>query len=197
MLGKLRPFNDAYWINQSLMSWQLCHLSQKMIIAGLPSSPGSFSIKSEPFSPRSTVVGSASSFPPSPSGSESSTDSNTMTMTTSHYFGSMDTSEVVTMCHIDETTPPVSPITLDMPNIINIGPLTGIQCITLDRGNKGQQQQHQQQQQQQQNTSASSVVNMSNLNKAKIPIPKINKTGNVIKQIDFNLIFVFPFKFFF
>ncbi len=78
------------------------------------------------------------------------------------------------MCHIDETTPPVSPIAIDIPNIINIGPLTGIQCITLDRGGvKGQQQQ------QQINTSVSSVVNMSNLNKAKIPIPKITKAGKL------------------
>jgi hypothetical protein len=96
----------------------------------------------------------------------------------------MDTTEVVTMCHIDETTPPVSPIAFDMPNVINIGPLTGIQCITLDRGIKGQQQQ----QQQQINNSASSIVNISNLNKAKIPIPKITKTGNFVRSISvFNI----------
>ena len=91
----------------------------------------------------------------------------------------MDTSEIVTMCHLDSSTPPVSPLSYDMAsNIINIGPLSGIQCITLDQApvkTHSQQQQQQQQQHLQLSTQAnSSILKMNN---GKVPIPKITKTG--------------------
>ena len=89
----------------------------------------------------------------------------------------MDTSEIVTMCHFDSSTPPVSPLSYDMAsNIINIGPLSGIQCITLDQASV---KTHSQQQQQQQHLQLSTQANNSilKMNNGKVPIPKITKTG--------------------
>ena len=92
----------------------------------------------------------------------------------------MDTSEIVTMCHLDSSTPPVSPLSFDMAsNIINIGPLSGIQCITLDETPVKIHSQQQQQQQQQQHLQLSTQANNSilKMSNGKVPIPKITKTG--------------------
>jgi hypothetical protein len=107
------------------------------------------------------------------------------------------------------STPPVSPpMAIDFSSLINIGSLAGIQCITLNHTTTPLQQQqqqrkhqpHQQQQQQQQRqqpnqivsqnvgSSASSVVNISNLNKNKVPIPKITKTGKQTNKLSLEIL---------
>jgi hypothetical protein len=123
----------------------------------------------------------------------------------------MDTSELFnpsTTCHVDMSTPPVSPpMAIDFSSLINIGSLAGIQCITLNHTTTPLQQQqqqrkhqpHQQQQQQQRQqpnqivsqnvgSSASSVVNISNLNKNKVPIPKITKTGKQTNKLSLEIL---------
>ncbi len=128
----------------------------------MPSSPESFSVKAEPYSPRTgSYVGSSSistgssSFPPSPSGSDASSDPLTA-------FGPMDVSS-------DILTSPIS-------GILNIGPLSNIECVTLSPGNVVASN----------NPStilagsvSAAVGNVSN-GKAKIPIPKISKNGKKI-----------------
>ncbi len=119
----------------------------------MPSSPESFSVKAEPYSPRTgSYVGSSSnssgSFPPSPSGSDASSDPLTA-------FGPMDVSS-------DILASPIS-------GILNIGPLTNIECVTLSPGNGVASN----------NPSPTLAGSVSN-GKAKIPIPKISKNGKKI-----------------
>jgi hypothetical protein len=99
------------------------------------------------------------------------------------------------------STPPVSPpMAIDFSSLINIGSLN--QTTTPLQQQQQQQRKHQphQQQQQQQRqqpnqivsqnvgSSASSVVNISNLNKNKVPIPKITKTGKQTNKLSLEIL---------